>query len=86
MAGVNHITGRAAGGYWNWVMSGQTEKVESCIEALCQRGCNQVSGYIRALEMGEEFPEVAHLSVQERRAVLLELIAIMDVYDGACDS
>jgi hypothetical protein len=67
-------------------MSGQSEKVESCIEALCQRGCQQVNGYIRALEMGEEFPEVAHLSVQERRAVLLELIAIMDVYDGACDS
>ncbi|NNG13122.1 MAG: hypothetical protein HKM88_07725 [Halobacteria archaeon] len=59
--------------------------MESCIEALCQRGCDQVNGYIKALEMGEEFPEVAHLSIPERRAVLLELIAIMDVYDGACD-
>ena len=66
-------------------MSGQSRKVESCIEALCQRGCDQVNGYIKALEMGEEFPEVADLSIQERRAVLRELIAIMDVYDGSCD-
>jgi hypothetical protein len=67
-------------------MSGQSRKVESCIETLCQRGCEQVSGYIEALEMGEDFPEVAHLSIQERRAVLRELVAIMDVYNGACDS
>ncbi len=67
-------------------MSGQSKKVESCIEVLCQRGCSQVNGYIKALEMGEEFPEVAHLSFQERRAVLRELVAIMDVYDGVCDS
>ncbi len=67
-------------------MSGQSKKVEACIEALCQLGCNQVNGYIKALQMGEEFPEVAHLSVAERREVLLELIAIMKVYDGVCDS
>lgn len=66
-------------------MSGQSQKVESCIEALCQRGCSQVNGYIKALEMGEEFPEIAHLDIEERRAVLRELVAIMGVYDGVCD-
>jgi hypothetical protein len=66
-------------------MSGQSRKVESCIEALCQQGCDQVNGYIKALELGEEFPEVAHLSIQERRAVLRELIDIMDAYNGSCD-
>jgi secondary thiamine-phosphate synthase enzyme len=41
---------------------------------------------IRALQQGEEFPEVADLSRAERMSVLAELIAIMDIYDGSCDS
>ena len=41
---------------------------------------------IRALQQGEEFPEVADLSREERQSVLAELVAIMDIYDGSCDS
>lgn len=41
---------------------------------------------IGALQQHEEFPEVADLSPAERRSVLAELVAIMDIYDGSCDS
>jgi hypothetical protein len=41
---------------------------------------------ISALQQDEEFPEVADLSTAERLSVLAELVAIMDIYDGSCDS
>lgn len=41
---------------------------------------------IGALQRHEEFAEVADLSPAERRSVLAELVAIMDIYDGSCDS
>jgi len=41
---------------------------------------------ISALQRDEEFPEVADLSTAERQSVLAELIAIMDIYDGSCES
>ena len=41
---------------------------------------------ICALQQEEEFPEVADLSRVERLSVLEELVAIMDIYDGSCDS
>jgi hypothetical protein len=42
--------------------------------------------YISALQRDEEFPEVAGLSRAERQSVLAELVAIMDIYDGSCES
>lgn len=64
-----------------------TGNVEQCVDALCENGCSRVYGYIRALQRGEELPEVAHLSVAERRLVLAQLVAIMAVYDGgSCGS
>jgi len=62
------------------------EKIEKCVETLCHQGCSMVYRRIRALQQGEEFPEVADLSRAERMSVLAELIAIMDIYDGSCDS
>ena len=41
---------------------------------------------IRALQQDEEFPEVVDLSREERLSVLAELVSIMDIYDGSCDS
>jgi hypothetical protein len=61
-------------------------KIEECVEILCHQGCSMVYRRIRALQQGEEFPEVADLSRAERMSVLAELIAIMDIYDGSCDS
>ena len=61
-------------------------KIEECIEVLCHQGCSMVYRYISALQQGEEFPEVADLSRAERLLVLRELVAIMAIYDGSCDS
>lgn len=61
-------------------------KIDRCVEALCHQGCNRVHHYIRALQHDEEFPEVADLSTAERRSVLEQLVAIMDIYDGSCGS
>jgi hypothetical protein len=62
------------------------EKIEACVEALCHQGCSMVYRRISALQQDEEFPEVADLSPAERRSVLAELVAIMDIYDGSCES
>ena len=62
------------------------DKVDECIDALCCQGCSMVHRYIEALQQGEQFPEIAGLSEAERLAVLAELVAIMDIYDGSCDS
>jgi hypothetical protein len=61
-------------------------KIEECVETLCHQGCSMVYRHISALQQGEEFPEVADLSKAERLSVLEELIAIMDIYDGSCES
>ena len=62
------------------------KKVEECVETLCHQGCSMVYRRIGALQRHEEFAEVADLSPAERRSVLAELVAIMDIYDGSCDS
>lgn len=61
-------------------------KIEECVEILCHQGCSMVYRHISALQEGDEFPEVADLSRAERQSVLAELVAIMDIYDGSCDS
>jgi hypothetical protein len=61
-------------------------KIDECVEALCHQGCSMVYRYIRALQQDEEFPEVADFSTAERLSVLAQLIAIMDIYDGSCNS
>jgi hypothetical protein len=66
-------------------MSGEPDKVELCIEALCLQGCNRVFTKIEALKKGQEIRETASLSELERQTVLKELEAIMAVYDGVCD-
>lgn len=64
-----------------------SRRVEQCVEDLCKTGCSRVHLYIELLQKGEIFPEVAHLSAQERRNVLAQLVTIMKVYSGRiCDS
>ena len=62
------------------------QKIEECVETLCHQGCSMVYRRISALQQDKEFPEVADLSTAERLSVLAELVAIMDIYDGSCDS
>ena len=68
------------------VMPAHKDKIDQCVESLCNQGCSRVTGYIAALRAGQEFPEVAELSGEERRLVLEELESIMAAYDGSCES
>ena len=63
---------------------GMTPQIESCIEALCQKGCLSVRADIRALEQGQDLPETAGLSREAIRLVLKELKGIMAVYGDSC--
>ena len=59
-------------------------RVDNCVEALCQKGCSAVWGHIEALESGQLIPEADGLSTPEIRAVIRELKSIMSVYKGTC--
>jgi len=76
------------GGFdFGWfAMPVRRDKVDECIEALCRQGCSMVYRYINELQQHGEFPEVADLTATERLTVLAELVAIMDIYDGSCES
>lgn len=61
------------------------ERVEYCVERLCDKGCKSVWMDIQRLESGETLPETAILDEQERLAVISELKSVMAVYDeGNC--
>lgn len=57
-----------------------------CVDSLCEQGCDRVNACISALQNGDDFPEVAGMSATDRQVVLEELVAIMAVYDGCCES
>jgi len=59
-------------------------RVDACVEMLCAEGCSVVWETIQTLESGESLPETSGLDEPEVTAVLLELKAIMAVYEGSC--
>jgi hypothetical protein len=59
-------------------------RVDNCVEALCQKGCRNVWGDIDALESGQKLPEAEGLNDVEIQAVIHELKAVMSVYKGTC--
>jgi hypothetical protein len=59
-------------------------RLESRLEALCEKGCRRVWQDIDALERGEDLPETRGLSAEERRLLLQELKQVMAVYAGRC--
>jgi hypothetical protein len=59
-------------------------RVDHCVEALCQKGCRNVWGDIKALESGCRLPEAEGLSDAEIQAVIVELKAVMSVYKDTC--
>lgn len=61
-------------------------RVDLYVEQLCQDGCGKVREYIRALQSGEQLPQLAHLERVELDAILKELISIMAAYEGSCKS
>ena len=60
--------------------------MQVCVDSLCEQGCDRVNACISALQNGDDFPEVAGMSATDRQVVLEELVAIMAVYDGGCES
>ncbi|OOZ39999.1 hypothetical protein BOW53_09455 [Solemya pervernicosa gill symbiont] len=60
------------------------EKIDHCVEQLCQRGCREVTLIIEQLDAGEAVEGTDHLDGSERHAVAEELRSIMSVYDGPC--
>ena len=56
--------------------------VQSTIESICGLGCDRVNEIIGALESGQSVEEVDGLDKTDRRWVLIELKAIMAVYDS----
>ena len=60
------------------------QRVDRCIESLCQNGCAAVRATIVALEAGLDVSQTEGMSVQECKLVLVELKAIMDVYERPC--
>lgn len=62
-----------------------SDRVQQCVEALCQNGCRAVRATIDVLESGQEISQLDNMSPEERAAVLCELKAIMSVYDRDCE-
>ena len=62
-----------------------SDKIQQCVEALCQNGCRAVRATIEVLENGEGVPQVDGLTAEERNAVLTELKSIMSVYKRDCE-
>lgn len=54
---------------------------DEIIEALCQEGCQAVRSYIQQLENNSPIELMNGMSELEKQAVLVELQAIMSVYD-----
>lgn len=60
------------------------QRVEVCVESLCNQGCKAVWGHIAALERGDSIPETEGLGPREIREVLSELKTVMAAYAGSC--
>ena len=58
------------------------EKLQLLIELLCLKGCQRVNEIIEILERQESIEETRALNAQECRLVLLELKAVMAVYES----
>ena len=62
----------------------ERSKVEACVEAICNKGCQTVRQDISLLEQGEKLPELEKLTDGECTQVLNELKTIMAVYGDSC--
>lgn len=62
-------------------MPHNNEKLQYVIEHICANGCEHVKEVIEILGHKESIPETSPLSAQETELVLLELKAIMAVYE-----
>lgn len=57
-------------------------QVQASIESICELGCNRVNEIIDALEYGKPVEETQGLDQTDQQWVLIELKAIMAVYEN----
>ncbi|OOZ34321.1 hypothetical protein [Solemya velesiana gill symbiont] len=62
----------------------QRTKIDACVEAICNKGCQEVRQDISLLEQGDNPPELKNFTNEERMKVLTELKTIMAVYGDTC--
>lgn len=62
-------------------MPNNNEKIQQVIERICATGCERVNEVIEIMERLENIEETQKLNSQETEFVLLELKAIMAVYE-----
>ena len=69
---------------WNqdFLVGMDSSKVNQCVEALCQCGCEVVRATIDSMELGLSPVQTQGLEKDEIASVLCELKSIMAVYDG----
>jgi len=60
------------------------DKIDKCVEIICEKGCQFVRLDIDRLEAGETLEETIGFSPEERQQVLKELKSIMSVYGDSC--
>ena len=65
-------------------MSHDPSKIEDCIEAIAQQGCQYTREVLAMFREGAIPSEVIHLTLDERAVVHAELKAVMDVYGEDC--
>ena len=60
------------------------DRVEICVESICNKGCRAVRSDLERLERQQGLPELDGLSDDEIQRVLRELRSIMEVYGDSC--
>ncbi len=60
------------------------KQVDSCLENICNQGCQTVTTIIQQLEQGEIINIVKSLTSTQRLKLLQELKSIMAVYGDSC--
>lgn len=59
--------------------------IHAYAEKIALRGCADVNRLLEDVENGAQVPEIAHLEKLQQQQVLVELRAVMEVYDR-CDT
>ncbi len=64
------------------MISNPPSHVQSIIESICKLGCDRVNEIIDVLECGNSVEETRGLDKSDQQWILMELKAIMAVYDS----
>ncbi len=59
-------------------------QIDSCLENICNQGCQVVNQIINQLENDQTVDIIEHLTTKQKIRLLQELKDIMMVYSGSC--